>query len=209
MKLFLASYRFGAHVDEFRALTSGPGRVAVISHATDGWPEQARESALTSEIRGLRDLGYDPYELDVRRFRDRPDALAAELDSVQTLWIRGGNTFVLRSVLHQCGADEPIVSRVRDGRLVYAGYSAGACVASPSLRGVDQADDPAEIADGAVVWEGLGLVDFALVPHFGSVLDENGAGAAMVAKFEREGVRHLTLTDEQVVVVNGDRTERI
>ncbi|OZE97409.1 Type 1 glutamine amidotransferase-like domain-containing protein [Rhodococcoides fascians] len=212
MKLFLASYRFGTHVDEFLALTSGPGRVAVIANAADAWPASARQSAVVSELRSLSELGYVAEELDLRRFRTDRDALRRELDAVDTVWIRGGNTFVLQARLEMAGADGEIASRVRDGSLVFAGYSAGACIASPSLRGVESADDPADVeaATGrAASWTGLGLTEHSFVPHFGSILDEEGAAQAMVSRFERENVPYLTLTDEQVVVVDGDRLERL
>lgn len=209
MKLFLASYRFGAHASEFTTLTGGPGRVAVIANAADCWPAAARESAVLSEMRGLRELGYEPEELDLRQYDGRPDALATRLDAVSTVWIRGGNTFVLRSQLRFGKADEALVSRVRDGSLVYAGYSAGACIASPSLRGVETADDPSDVTEHDLVWDGLGLVDLAFVPHFGSVLDDTDAGTSMVDRFERERVPYLTLTDEQVFVVDGVRAERL
>ncbi|WP_338886082.1 Type 1 glutamine amidotransferase-like domain-containing protein [Rhodococcus sovatensis] len=212
MKLFLASYRFGAHADEFVSLTSGPGRVAVIANAADSWPEAARLSAVTSELHGLRELGYEPKELDLRNFVGRTAALEAELDSVDTVWLRGGNTFVLRSRLHQCGADEALVSRVRDSSLVFAGYSAGACVASASLRGIEAADDPTEVTPTTgepTLWTGLGLVDIAFVPHFRSILDEHDVGDTMVERYHRDGVEHLTLDDDQVYVVDGDRRGRI
>lgn len=212
MKLFLASYRFGAHVDEFLALTSGPGRIAVIANAADAWPAAARASAVMSELRDLRGLGYEPHELDLRDFVGRPSALADELDGVDTLWIRGGNTFVLEAQMERCDAGDAITSRVRGGSLVYAGYSAGACVAQESLSGIEAADDPADVAATTawpVPWTGLGLIDIAFVPHFRSVLDEGGVGDQMVARYAREDVTHMTLTDEQVYVVDGERAERI
>lgn len=211
MKLFLASYRFGEHVDRFLDLMPDSSRVAVIANAADAWPAAARESAVASEMNGLHRLGLDPFELDLRRFQGRPDELGAEVDSAGTVWVRGGNTFVLRSQLARCGAEDAIVERVRDGGLVFAGYSAGACVAAPSLRGVEAADDPAdvEVTGGDVVWSGLGLIDTAVVPHYGSILDDNDAARSMVARYESENVAHLTLTDEQVIVVDNDRVERI
>lgn len=212
MKLFLASYRFGTHAEEFVSLTSGPGRVAVIANAADGWPPAARSSAVLSEIRGLRDLGYDPVELDLREFVDRSSDLADALDSVDTLWIRGGNTFVLASRMEQCRAGEQISSRVRNGSLVFAGYSAGACIAQTSLRGIEMADDEADVqitTGGKVPHRGLGLVEVAFVPHFGSILDDAGAGPSMVSMYEREDVAHVTLTDDQVYLVDGDRAERL
>lgn len=212
MKLFLASYRFGAHVDEFRALTSGLTSVAVIAHAADGWPPAARESAVGSELRALRQLGLQADELDLRNYIGMPAAVASRLDAVDVVWVRGGNTFVLMSQLARCGADVAIADRVARGSLVYAGYSAGACVAQRSLRGVEAADDPADVAATTgvdVTWDGLGLVDVALVPHHRSILDEDGASESMVARYRSERTDYLTLTDDQVYLVDGQRRERI
>lgn len=207
MKMFLASYRFGDHVEKFLALTGTPGRVAVIAAAADGWPSAARQSAVTTELRDLRALGFDPHELDLRSFVGRPEQLAIELDRYDTVWVRGGNTFVLRAQLSRSGADSAIARRVREGTLTYGGYSAGACVVSTTLRGVEAADDPDEVlpATGTeVVWNGLGLIDFAVVPHFGSILDDNGSGPKMVSQYERENIPYRTLTDEQAVVIDGE-----
>ncbi|SNS85308.1 Type 1 glutamine amidotransferase-like domain-containing protein [Rhodococcoides kyotonense] len=207
MKLFLASYRFGAHAEKFVAMTGTPGRIAVIANAADSWPDAARASAVTSEVRGLRELGFSPEELDLRS-----GDVESALDSVAAVWVRGGNTFVLRSRLRLSGADEEIARRVRDGRLVYGGYSAGACVASRSLRGIEAADDPNEVrptTGSDVVWDGLGFVDVALIPHFGSILDDTQTGAVMVDRYSRDGTPYLTLDDDQVLLVDGDRQERL
>lgn len=216
MKLFLASYRFGAHAEEFVAMASGTTRVGVIANAADGWPSSARESAVTSEIRAFRELGFEARELDLRLFDGSAphsdSALNSALDSVDIVWVRGGNTFVLMSQLKRCGAVAEITDRVREGALLYAGYSAGTCVAQRSLRGIEAADDPDDVrttTGSAVPWEGLGLVDVAFVPHFRSILDEDGAGERMVARYERDETAYLTLTDEQVYLVDGDRRERI
>ena len=53
------------------------------------------------------------------------------------------------------------------------------------------------------IWDGLGLVDRAIVPHCGSDPDAD----AIVARYRRDGVPHWALTDEQVVIVDGGRVE--
>src|SRR5437763_10226659 len=55
--------------------------------------------------------------------------------------------------------------------LVYAGYSAGACVLSPSLRGLEAVDDAGAVTrvyGAEPVRDGLGLLDEAFVPHYRS-----------------------------------------
>ena len=60
-------------------------------------------------------------------------SLTSKLSSKDALWHGGGNTFYLRWILSNTGADEVITKLVRHG-LVYGGGSAGAIVAGPTLK---------------------------------------------------------------------------
>ncbi|MDH6680611.1 dipeptidase E [Rhodococcus sp. LBL1] len=220
MRLFLSSYRFGAHVDRFVDLVGGPGAIAVIANAADAWPVRARESAVVSDVVPLRRLGFAPVEVDLRDFVGRPDRLEESLSAFRAVWVRGGNTFVLRAQLARCGGDEVLPRLLRTGALAYAGYSAGACVMAPSLVGVDSADDPAEVEPTCGVqprWDGLGLVDFAIVPHcppVGGIDTETGPdmanpgdeSARMIEACRAAGVPYRCLTDDQAIVVEAATT---
>ncbi|MCA1008178.1 peptidase E [Rhodococcus hoagii] len=216
MRLFLSSYRFGTHVDRFVDLAGGPGPIAVIANAADAWPARARESAVVSDVVPLRRLGFAPAEVDLRDYVGAPERLAATLSGFRSVWVRGGNTFVLRAQLARSGGDVVLGTAVRDGRLTYAGYSAGACVMAPSLVGIDSADDPGEVEPVCGVqprWDGLGFVDFSIVPHCerdtdGSVDTTNpGSEAArMVEACSAAGVRYRMLTDDQAIVVDAGAT---
>jgi len=218
--LFLSSYRFGAHVDRYVELMGGPGPVAVIANAADAWPTRARESAVVSDIVPLRKLGFTPEEVDLRGFVGRPAELADALSRFRSVWVRGGNTFVLRAQLARSGGDRVLTDLVRGGSLAYAGYSAGACVMAPSLVGVDSADDPAEVPPTCGVgprWDGLGLVEFAIVPHCPPVdgvdpgtgpdmANPGDESARMVEACRAAGVPYRCLTDDQAIVMDADAT---
>ncbi|WP_137725562.1 Type 1 glutamine amidotransferase-like domain-containing protein [Prescottella subtropica] len=211
MRLFLSSYRFGAHAERFVELAGGPGPVAVIANAADAWPPRARESAVVSDLMPLRRLGFDATEVDLRDYVGRPDELGTVLSRFPTVWVRGGNTFVLRAQLARSGADAVLTELVRSDALFYAGYSAGACVAAPTLTGVECADDPAEVAGVCGIparWDGLGFVDRAIVPHCRPGPDGRpdttnpGAEAArMRERCRAAGVRSVLLTDDQAIVM--------
>ncbi|WP_280212977.1 Type 1 glutamine amidotransferase-like domain-containing protein [Nocardia cyriacigeorgica] len=206
MRLFLASYRFGAHADRLAALAGPPGRVAVIANACDAWP-RARAAAVTSDLVPLRTLGYRPEEVDLREYAGRAKALAQRLAEFPTLWVRGGNTFVLRAQFARSGADLVIPELLAADALVYAGYSAGACVLAPDLHGLETADDPAEVLPACGIeprWDGLGLIDRPIVPHIDSATDPDGDGNRLAAAYRAAGVEHWALTDDDVVVVDGD-----
>ncbi|WP_194817584.1 Type 1 glutamine amidotransferase-like domain-containing protein [Nocardia sp. XZ_19_385] len=209
MRLFLASYRFGAHADRLAALVGEPGRVAVIPNACDAWPD-AWESAVTSDFVPLRKLGYTPEVLDLRDFLAQPTELERALREFPLLWVRGGNTFVLRAQFARSGADVVLPRLLAEDALVYSGYSAGACLLTPDLHGLESSDDPAEVQSACGIetrWDGLGLVDHRIVPHVGSDLDPADFGNRLVADYRAAGIPHWPLTDDGVVVVDGDRLE--
>lgn len=209
MRLFLASYRFGAHRDRFLSLTDGPGRIAVIANAADSWPAAARASAVTSEFTLLRSAGFLPVEVDLRELE--PSTCGEVLEAFPAVWVRGGNTFVLRRRMASSGADEALVRLLERDALAYGGYSAGACVMGPTLRGVEYADPPEEVRPTTgedVLWDGLGVIEEILVPHWESdALDPDGAAGAMAAACRAAGRTVRTLTDDQVYITDGDITE--
>lgn len=209
VKLFLSSYRFGGHSDAFVDLTGPPGRIAVIANASDAWPAAARESSLRSEFGPLRALGYRPVEVDLRNYIGSRPALERAIDSFDSVWVRGGNTFVLRAQMARSNADAILRERILDETITYGGYSAGACVVAPSLEGVEDSDDPGEVFPTTgtdVIWSGLKLVDFAVVPHLGSELDERGSAAETLSRLRRAGVVCHGLTDGQAILVDARGT---
>jgi dipeptidase E len=94
--------------------------------------------------------------------------------------------------------------------LVYAGYSAGPCVLSPSLRGLELVDDPdavTRIYGVAPMWDGLALLSEAFVPHYRSPgHPETAAIEQVVTRYQAEGVAYRTLHDGQALLINGPQT---
>jgi dipeptidase E len=84
------------------------------------------------------------------------------LSDFDIIWVRGGNTFCLREAMRASGFDA-IIGDVIKGGVVYAGDSAGACVAGTDIHGLELGDDP-EFAE-TIVWEGLHLTPHYFMPH--------------------------------------------
>ncbi|MEV6321573.1 Type 1 glutamine amidotransferase-like domain-containing protein [Nocardia sp. NPDC051787] len=211
MRLFLSSYRFGAHHDRLVTLAGPPARVAVIGNACDAWPAM-RASAITSDLVPLRKLGYAPEEIDLRDFVGRTAELERRLAEFPLVWVRGGNTFVLRAQFARSGADLALTRLLADDALAYAGYSAGACVLTPDLHGLETLDDPAEVAPASGIepqWDGLNLVDRAIIPHIDSPTDPDGACNRLAARYRAEAIAHWALTDDDAIVIDGPRTEEL
>ena len=96
MRLYLASHRFGDFADDLVELVARPdGRVAVISNALDFIPPDGRLAyarTVYDQMQGFRDLGFDPFDLDLRRFFGAPERLARAVDGVALVWVTGGNS---------------------------------------------------------------------------------------------------------------------
>ena len=114
---------------------------------------------------------------------------------------------MLRYALRRSGGDTVLRDLLAQDALVYAGYSAGPCVLSPSLRGleaVDDADAVMRIYRADPVWEGPAVRDKALVPHYRSPGHPETKALGLVAdKYRAEGVPHLTLQDGQALLIGG------
>ncbi|WP_149361990.1 Type 1 glutamine amidotransferase-like domain-containing protein [Lolliginicoccus suaedae] len=206
MKLFLASYRLGGAGTALARLVPAPRHAVVIANAADAWPAAARAWAVRSEIEMLATIGITARELDLREHIGDPGGVREILDRSSLVWLRGGNTFVLRSRLAQSGADSIITDLVRSGSIVYGGYSAGATIAAPSLEGIEWCDDPAEVVQECGIpaaWSGLGLVPFRIVPHYRSPGHENPERIEALAQhYARAGIDFRALPDSEVIVID-------
>lgn len=205
MRLYLSSYRFG-EIARLVELAGEGVRTAVVSNALDFIPEDRREAFrrnVHDPVAELEEVGMPAFDIDLRRYFGASARLEADLEGVGLVFATGGNAFLLRRAMRQSGLDDILGRRLAADSIVYGGWSAGACVAGASLRGLHLMDDPAEVAAGydpAPIHEGLGLVDFVIVPHFGS--DHPEAEAATIAAdwLAREGVPYKTLRDGEVLV---------
>lgn len=211
MRLYLSSFRMGGHPEHLTALVGGDSRrVVVIANAMDDASADARRGGVERELAALADLGFDAVELDLRDYFGQEQRLRHDLGGVALAWLRGGNVFLLRYALYRSGADMVFCDLLAADALVYAGYSAGPCVLSPSLRGlelVDDADAVTRTYGSQPVWDGLALLKEAFVPHYRSPgHPETAAMELVVARYRAEGVAYRTLRDGQALLINGPDT---
>lgn len=206
MRLYLSSYRLGNAPQAMVTLLRGGKRVAVIMNAQDAVAPERRAERLQQELDGLRGLGLQPEALDLRDYFGHAEALRDRMQQFDCVWVRGGNVFLLRRAFAQSGFDAVITELLRQDAIVYGGFSAGVCILAPSLRGVELVDPTDALAagyDGAVIWDGLGLVPYAIAPHYKSDHPESADIDKCVAYFEANDMPYKTLRDGEAIVVNG------
>ena len=207
MKMYLSSFRLGDHPEQLTALIGPNKKVAVIANSIDfGNDPERRRAGVQREIDDLSKLGLQPEELDLRSYFGKPQKLEKKLSEYGSLWVRGGNTFVLRRAYKESGLDNWLLKHRNDRELVYAGYSAGVCVLSPTLKGLELVDDPNIVSEGyskETIWEGLGLIDFAFAPHFESPgHPETEAVGKEVEYYKQTGEKYKALHDGEAIIIN-------
>jgi dipeptidase E len=213
MRLYLSSFRLGNRPHALLDLLNGGRRAAVVVNAADHKTDEERAASYERERSDLAGLGLDPYELDLRDYFDRPDALRERLEAVDLLWVRGGNVFVLRRALARCGAEDLLIELLAADAFVYAGYSAGAVMLTPSLHGAELVDDPANVPPGyppEIVWDCLGVLPFHIAPHYRSGEDSEAAAIDHVVTYLIDNhLPFIALRDGEALVFDGERKEII
>ena len=104
------------------------------------------------------------------------------------------------------GTDSLLVDLLGRDEIVYAGYSAGACVLAPDLRELEDVDDVKAVVDP--IYRGLSVLDRPLVPHVRSPgHPENVDCDAVSDRLSSTGTAHWALRDGDVLVVEDSQTE--
>ena len=204
MQLYLSSYQLGTNPDELASLVLGDKRIGVIRNALDFSMDEPRLiKGREDEFSQLSDIGLVPQEIDLRQYFFENGALESVINELNALWVVGGNTFILRKAMKQSGLDNILIDRVGEGDFVYAGYSAGACVVTPTLAGIHLADEPESNPQGynrEIIWDGLNLVPFCIAPHYRSDHPESEMIEKTVEYFIENKIPFVALHDGEVLV---------
>lgn len=206
MKFYLSSYKLGNESVRFKELVpSGNKKTAYIPNALDFSDDlERRKTSEQSDVEQLRGLGLEIEIVDLRDYFDKQDKLQKKLEEFGVIWVRGGNLFVLRQAMKLSGFDNIIKNLVKKKDLLYGGYSAGVCVLSPTLRGIDLMDDLKVKPYGnqsEIIWDGLGLINYSIVPHYKSEHGESAAADKVVEYMIENKILFKTLKDEEVIII--------
>ena len=199
----MSSYGLGNEPATVSELVRGRRHAVVIANALDFSDDVERKAAsVQREIDALRAIDIGAEELDLRHFFGRATELDVVMRTIGLVWVMGGNTFVLRRALRQSGLDALLVGYrfTSQSELVYGGYSAGSVVVTPTLRGIDLMDDPHVGYPPEVIWGGLGLISYSIVPHYRSEHPETAMAEQAVAYLQAHGLPFRALRDGEVIV---------
>lgn len=206
MNLLLLSWGLGALPDFLASAVPAAGAPLRIGYVDDAAAAHEGEPWVAVERKRLAATGH--ALIDLRAGVTEPQARSEMLDSLDAVYVAGGNTFALMVALRRTGAAEDLTRRVRAG-LPYIGLSAGAIVTGPSLEPLTLMDDPAE-APALDDLSGLGLVDTVVVPHADGALPPYPPELIEQIRATYEEHHDLTfLRDDQALVLSGGELRRI
>ncbi len=206
MKFYLSSYKVGDEEEKLKGLFASSKKIGYIANALDSRNNTADwlDQHIQADVQSLRDLGFEPEIIDLREFFGEKDALREKLNSIGGVWISGGNVFILRQAMKLSGFDE-IVKTMRED-FVYGGYSAAACVLSPKLDAykiVDNSEDFPYPDQTEQIWDGLGMIEYAFLPHCDSDNPESGDINKEIQYCREHNIPFRTLRDGEVVMFVG------
>ena len=213
MRLYLSSFHLGNNPQKLVELVKGNMHATIVVNACDYQSIEERSIRVQQEIDALKNLGLFPFELDLRLYfnnQQKQGELQDILAGSGLIWVRGGNSFVLRRAMRISNFDKLISDLLTRDAIVYGGFSAGIVMLTPSLCWVNLVDDPKIIPTGynpVIIWEGIGLIPYAIAPHYRSDHPESAATDNLVQYYIDKHVLFKTLHDGEVIVIHGKQEE--
>jgi dipeptidase E len=170
-------------------------KVAFIATAADPYEDKW---FVDIDKKALVDKGFRLEDMDLKG--KKKEELKEKLGNFDIIFVAGGNTFYLLEKAKESGFDTLIKDSVEDG-MIYVGSSAGASIAGPDIKPVEKLDDPSKAKLDST--EGLNLVGFVVLPHFGK---EKYLKTYKEIMEEFKGKYKLVpITDEQAVIAEGEK----
>jgi dipeptidase E len=203
VKLFLYSLAISAEQAAHltRMVSKAPEDItfALIENAADVVPNA--KDWLGGFRAMLRNNGYQLEPIDLRNWKGKQTALRQKLANKDVIWIGGGHIYYLRWILKDTGADDAIKELVSLGK-IYAGWSAGALIAGPTIQYFETMDNPEGLPE--VITDGLHLTNVVPVPHYDN---RDFAEDTKIAnrQLEQAGYSTVLLGDNQALVIDGNK----
>jgi len=207
MHYYLSSYLLGNQLDYLKQQALKYPRITYISNAMDisGLDQERLDRSNQQNIDGLTKLGFEVTNLDLKDYFKDNEKLKFDLNQFDGIFIRGGNVFALRQAMKLSGLDNILIeynSAKKD--FFYMGYSAGICVLTPTLRGielVDPIDNSLHSQQSDLIWEGLGILDFSIAPHYRSDHHESEMIEKLVEYYIENKILFKALKDGEVLII--------
>jgi len=206
MKFYLSSFKLGTRSKDLVRLMEPSKKIGYVPNAGDytNVDVEHRNKVNNSDMADLMSLGLDVQCLDLKDYFGQTDKLRKKIDELGALFFRGGNTFILRQAMRASGFEVIFEELLKRDDFVYSGYSAGICVLGTDLKVLQSVDDPTDMPYERLkdtIWEGLGYLDYMILPHYKSNHPESAAVDKLVEYCQLNGIPFEAMSDGEVIVI--------
>jgi len=207
MKFYLSSYKIGNETDKLKTMVSADNKkTAYISNALDFSNDlERRKQSEQADIEQLNEAGLSDIEkIDLRDYFGKKAELEKKIAEFGVIWVCGGNCFVLRQAMKLSGLDTILKDLLKKDDILYGGYSAGVCVLAPTLKGMELVDDPNVKPyenQKETIWDGVGILDYSVVPHYKSDHPESKKVDEVFDYMTKNEIPFKTLGDGEVIII--------
>ena len=202
MKFYLSSSKLGDRKEELKRMLPKNPKCLYISNALDFAIPEKRKKHQDFDIEELKNLSMKVEPLDLKKYFNKQKNLRKKVEEADIIYVSGGNVFDLRLAMQLSGFDE-ILKELQKTDKIYAAYSAGVCVLSPTLEGYDIVDDPDHKKYGnyKTNYSGLGIIDWQFAPHYKSEHHESENVDKEIEFHKKNNRPYKALHDGEVIII--------
>lgn len=168
--------------------------------ATAAEVEDGDKAWLQNDKDALSTNGFDVFDYTLTN--KNIEQVVHDLSDVDVYFFSGGNTFYLLEKIQQSRSSLFLKQQIGKG-VIYIGSSAGSIVAGPNIEIVKHLDS-VDQAPNLQGFDGLSLVDFVVMPHWGSNSFRELYLNSRMEQMYRKEYKQILLTDKQYVYVQDD-----
>jgi len=203
MKLYLSSYKFGNDTKYLKDwISKNNNKILLIFNALDAKGEEKTRNNVDIDTKLLEEIGFEVNVVDLKDYFGKEELLKKDFSKYNAYCVIGGNVFVLRQAMKFSGFDEYLKEISSNDNYLYIGYSAGSCILSKDLEPLAIVDEPiCFYNESKVIWEGIGLVDYLIIPHYKSNYHKSNLIDELVLKCEKEKIKFETIKDGDIKII--------
>jgi dipeptidase E len=196
-QLFLASSADYVLNDIVKHLTRKPNKHKLAFINTAAEVEDGDNWWVAKEKNKLLSVGFQVDEFSIAKLSQ--SELESKMADKNGIYICGGNTYYLLDQVIKTGFDKFLKKWIEDGNL-YIGSSAGSMIIGIDIDLIPS-DESRAVPD--LKSRGLGIVDLAIVPHWGSS-DFRDEYLKDISSLYRENTKIILLSNSQYLHVRDD-----
>jgi dipeptidase E len=199
MKLMLTSFAHLTldYLDKICGQDYTKMKVAFIPTAADPYLDKG---FILLDRKKLIDMGFSVDDIDIKEYQE--DDLAKVLSDYDIYFVAGGNAYYLLEQVIKTGFAKIIKKQLNRGK-IFIGSSAGSILTCPTVDAA-RLFDPVSEAKNLTTFEGMGLVDFIVLPHFGKPKYMERIRQT-IETWSAKGYHIYPLTDNQAILIDQDK----